>query len=184
MNINKNTKFLIALVLITFVVFHITCTLLFTLPDKFVSKPLRDFSFSYMYPIFNQGWALFAMPPHINKELWISYQNKNGKWSKWIQPFSENLKRHQKFRITGDSKILLAESSILHYLEKENFLQFKIAEELKGDTNSVYYLALKYAVCQHLKIEKIEYKKIQIRVLFREYSNPQITKTLNYSSKK
>ena len=181
MKLSKNIKYLFALLLSVFVVFHILFTLLFTLPEKFVSKPLKDISFSYIYPIFNQGWALFAPAPHINKELWICYQNKQGKWSKWSQPFYSNLSTHQKFRITGDSKIVLAQSSILHYLEKENWQKFGDNIELKGDTNSVYFSALKFAVFQYQKSQNIESRKIRIKILFTEYDKPKITKTLYYS---
>jgi hypothetical protein len=183
MNINKNIKFFCAFFLAAFFVFHLVCTLLYTLPEKFVSKPLKEFSFSYIYPIFNQGWALFVPVPQTNKELWVSFQNKQGRWSKWSKPFISNLNRHHTFRITGDSKIVLAESSILHYLEKENLQQFGITKELNGDTNSVYFSALKFAVCQYLKKEKKEFKKISIRVLFNAYSNPENTKTVYYSFK-
>ena len=181
MKINRTIKYGIAGLLAAFFMFHIVCTLLFTLPERFVSKSLKFFSFSYMYPIFNQGWALFAPAPYINKELWLSYQNKNGKWSIWMEPFSKNLKQCQQFRVTGDSKIILAESSILHYLEKENWQQFGITKELNGDTNSVYFFALKYAVSQHLKKEKIDFTKVQIRLLLSEFNTPEIKKTVYYS---
>jgi hypothetical protein len=184
MNINKNIKFFIACFLTVFFIFHLVCTLLYTLPEKFVSKPLREFSFSYIYPLFNQGWALFAPAPTINKELWVCYQHKNGKWSKWQQPFSNNLQNHQKFRITGDSKIVLAQSSILYYLEKENWLKFGQTVELNGDTNSVYFSALKFAVLKHLAKEKKEFKDIKIRVIFSSYDDSGNTKTLFYSINK
>jgi hypothetical protein len=184
MTINKGVKYFFVFVLSVFFIFHLVCTLFFTLPEKFVSKPLKDYSFSYIYPFFNQGWALFAPAPAINKELWVCYLNKQGKWSKWIQPFSKNLQKHQKYRITGDSKIVLAESSILHYLEKENWHQFGQKLELNGDTNSVYFSALKFAVLKHLAKEKVEFKEVQIRVIFSKYNDSRNTKTLFYSVNK
>lgn len=184
MNINKNIKFFFAFFLIVFFVFHLVCTLLHTLPEKYVFKSLKSFSFSYTNPLFNQGWALFAPPPSVNKELWICYQYKNGNWSKWEQPFSKNLQNHQKFRITGDSKIVLAQSNILYYLEKENLLKFGQTVELNGDTNSVYFLALKFAVLKHLAKEKIEFKNIKIRVIFSAYDDSKNKKTLFYTINK
>jgi hypothetical protein len=78
----------------------------------------------------------------------------------------------------------LAQSSILYYLEKENWLKFGQTVELNGDTNSVYFSALKFAVLKHLAKEKKEFKDIKIRVIFSSYDDSGNTKTLFYSINK
>lgn len=78
---------------------HFGFTLLYVLPERLVGNTLRTWSTSYMYPVFHQGWSLFA-PDVANwqSELYYRYY-LNGEWSDWTSTSEiEGVTSHPKMR--------------------------------------------------------------------------------------
>lgn len=177
---NKLLVYGVSFVLFALYLFHFVFSLFFTLPQNLVPQKAKSISFSYIYPLFNQGWALFAPPPTYNKEVWIKYQQNNKQWSNWVQPFKENLNLYHSNRLSGNFLIVLTESSTLHYLLEENKLKTQNKKALVGDTSSVYFKSLRFCLKKHLLNRNVEFNDLKIKVLFysTEKNNPSFS--LNY----
>lgn len=147
-----------------FLTIHVLFTLLYVLPDNIIPAYLQQKSSLYINPLFNQGWALFAPTPQVNKKVFVSYLQDNNRWSTLGNPFKHYLAAHQQHRFTANQKIVLMQSSTLHYLYFENEESFKMNKTIDGDTNSGYYKVLKHEVMQELLLQKKDFKKIKLLV--------------------
>ena len=143
---------------------HVLFTLFYVLPDNLVPVSLKQKSGVYMYPLFKQGWALFAPTHQVNKKIYVSYLQNNKQWSAWENPFKHYLLSHQQHRFTANQKIVLMQSITLHYLFFENKELFKTNKTIVGDTNSDYYKVLKHEVTQELLLQNKEFEKIKLLV--------------------
>jgi hypothetical protein len=159
------------IVLVLFFLFHIFCTLFYTLPDNFVPQSAYEYSKKYMTPLFDQGWSLFAPVPEVNKKVYVRYCNKDN-WSEWQEPFDPYLQAYQKNRISVSGKIVLAMNSTLHYLYAENKENFKRTNLLKGDTTSGYFKVLKHALTE-LSSPQARADRMQMLVVFRTLNKTQ-----------
>ncbi|MGZ3903841.1 MAG: hypothetical protein ACXVC6_09110, partial [Bacteroidia bacterium] len=77
MKIFKNS---VVVILLLFAVVHLAFTLCYSLPDDLVPPAVKRKSAAYCEPFFAQGWALFAPVPEVNKKIYVSYLQKDGKW--------------------------------------------------------------------------------------------------------
>ncbi len=151
-----------------FLLAHLTFTLLYTLPPNLVSCSLKQKSSSYINPLFNQGWALFAPVPQQNKKVYVSYLQMDNTWGKWQDPFEKYLRVHQSERLSANGKVVLILSSTMHYLYYENEEKFKTKKIVSGDTTSGYYKVLRNEVERKLLWNYKENKKIKLII---EYTN-------------
>lgn len=147
-----------------FLTIHVLFTVLYVLPDNIVPVSLKQKSSVYINPLFNQGWALFAPTPQVNKKVYVSCLQTNNQWSAWENPSKHYLVAHQQHRFTANQKIVLMQSSTLHYLYFENEGLFKTNKIITGDTTSGYYKVLKHEVTQELLLQKKEFRKIKLLV--------------------
>ena len=160
----KIFRLFIISVFVLFLTIHVLFTLLYVLPDNIVPASLKQKSSVYINPLFNQGWALFAPTPQVNKKVYVSYLQENKQWSVWQNPFKHYVEAHQQHRFTANQKIVLMQSSTLHYLYFENQELFKTKDTIVGDTNSGYYKVLKHEVAQELLLQKKQFQKIKLLV--------------------
>ncbi|MEO8867343.1 MAG: DUF5819 family protein [Bacteroidia bacterium] len=151
-----------------FLTIHVVFTLVYTLPDTIISSSLKQKSSVYINPLFNQGWALFAPTPQVNKKVYVSYLQDNNEWSVWQDPFKKYLAKHQLHRFTTNGKIVLMESSTLHYLYFENEELFKTENVFEGDTTSGYYKVLKREITQELLREKKPAQQVKLLVQYND----------------
>lgn len=148
-----------------FLIIHTSLTLLYVLPENLTPSTLKEKSKSYIAPLFDQGWSLFAPVPEVNKKVYVSYF-KNNKWSGWETPFDKYLYAHQSSRISANAKIILSVSSTLHYLYNENAEQLREKKNISGNISSGYFKVLKYAVERELANMGNPTKKIKLLVVY------------------
>ena len=153
------------------------------LPDNVIPASLKHRSSVYINPLFNQGWALFAPTPQVNKKVYVSYLQGDKTWSRWQDPFKHYLVAHQQHRFTANQKMVLMQSSTLHYLYFENEELFKTNKIVKGDTNSGYYKVFRQEVMQELLLQKKEFKKIKLLIEYTDaYCDNKQTHYIYYSN--
>ena len=133
-----------------------------------VAAPVKSVVTKYINPLFDQGWALFAPVPQVNKKVYVSCLQGNKQWSAWQDPFANYLIKHQSNRFTANGKMILKLSTTLHYLYFQNEELFKQKKNISGDTTSGYYKVLKNEVEQELLHQYKPCKNIRLIV---EYSN-------------
>jgi len=157
-------------ILILFFTGHLVSTLLFTLPANLTPDNLSSKAKIYMAPVFDQSWSLFAPVPEVNKKVYVSYLNETGIWSGWKAPFDKYQLIHQSNPMSASGKVVLLQSSILHYLYDENILQLKEKSIVRGDTSSGYFKVLRYSVTKELEKGGVKEKKIKMMVYYQSVS--------------
>ncbi|MEO8759262.1 MAG: DUF5819 family protein [Bacteroidia bacterium] len=162
----KIFRFILIALFGLFLIIHVLFTLVYTLPENIIYSSIKQKASIYINPLFNQGWALFAPTPQVNKKVYVSYLQDDNKWSVWQNPFKKYLAKHQLHRFTANGKIVLMQSNTLHYLYFENEELFKTKNVVEGDTTSGFYNVLKYEVTQELLKEKKSSKKIKLLVQY------------------
>ena len=161
----KIFKIFIVAALVLFFVVHISCTLLYTLPSDLTHDGLADKAKIYMAPVFDQSWSLFAPIPEVNKRVYISYLNEKGEWLDWEAPFDKYLSTHQSNPLSASGKLVLMQSSTLHYLYEENKASFVTQSIIKGDTSSGYFKVLRYSVVHEIFKKEVP-QKMKIMVSY------------------
>jgi hypothetical protein len=156
-----------------FLSLHLLFTLLYVLPGNIIPLSLKQKASGYINPLFNQGWALFAPTPAVNKKVLVSYLQENKQWSNWQDPFKNYSAEHQLHRFTANGKIILMKSSTLHYLYFENQDRFDRGKIIWGDTTSGYYKVLKHEVTQELCGQHTSFTKIKLLI---EYTSADCDK--------
>ncbi|HWY38107.1 MAG TPA: DUF5819 family protein [Bacteroidia bacterium] len=159
-------KLLITGSLVLFLVVHTSFTLIHVLPENMAPLSIKEKTKNYMAPLFDQGWALFAPVPEVNKKVYVSYSADGKNWSEWKAPFNRYLYAHQSFRASVNAKIVLLQSGALHYLYNENEVQLKQRKNIVGDTSLGYFRVLKYAVQQELQNKGAQVKKMKLLVIY------------------
>ena len=149
-----------------FLLIHVLFTLLYVLPENMVAPSVKARAGRYINPLFDQGWALFAPVPQVNKKVYVSYLQDNKQWSKWEDPFRSYLNKHQSNRFTANGKMVLISSTTLHYLHFENEALLKDKRVVMGDTTSDYYKVLKHEVDQVLTKEYKNHQKERLMVVY------------------
>ncbi len=162
----KNFRIVIIFSLILFLVIHTSFTLMYVLPENISSVYLKEKSKSYISPMFDQSWSLFAPVPEVNKKVFVCYQMKNEKWSGWEEPFVSYLYAHQSSRISANAKIVFSISNTLHYLYNENASTLSEKENIVGNYSSGYFKVLANAVKNKLRHENKESQKLKILVVY------------------
>ncbi len=126
-----------------------------------------------MGPVFDQGWSLFAPVPKVNKNVYVSYSDSNGNWSDWNDPFSFYQYQAYTNRVSACQRIVLAESSTLHYLYAESEITFYKTKMFPGNIHSGYFSVLKHIVVQELNNRKTAFEKIKMMVVFTNVKTKQ-----------
>ncbi|MFT3765949.1 MAG: DUF5819 family protein [Minicystis sp.] len=96
-------RYLVTLVIVTAVLFHMVMTALYLGPSNLARDGLGDLVTRYMQPFFIQNWHLFSPNPGVNTyKLWVDC-NDDGQWTDtWIAL----QKKHENDRFAGLAKLL------------------------------------------------------------------------------
>ncbi|HXB40846.1 MAG TPA: hypothetical protein VNZ49_09915 [Bacteroidia bacterium] len=160
----KGFKFFILGALLLFLVIHTLCTVIYVLPQNFTPPFFYNKAKTYIAPVFNQSWNLFAPVPEINRTVFVSYCDKENKWTDWSDPFSHYQYEANANRLSVSEKMVLAKSSTLHYIYEENKEALAKKKMLAGNSGSGYFSVLKHMVQRELQSKNPE--KIKVIVLF------------------
>jgi hypothetical protein len=163
MRIFKNA---VVVALVLFLGVHIACTVLYVLPDNLVPVSLRQKSKRYIAPLFDQGWALFAPVPEVNKKVYVSCSHDGKQWSGWEAVLNEYVPIHQSNRMSGSGKVVLSVSSTLHFLYSENADELKLKKNIVGNNSSGYFKVLKQAIENKLMWQYKENKNLRVLVIY------------------
>lgn len=95
---------------------HLVCTALYLIPLNPLSNYYLRYVATYMAPIFDQNWKLFAPEPSIQyHRLW--YRCKNGPdWSMWNDPTESLVKQYQHNRLSTMGKLRYIQENISRML--------------------------------------------------------------------
>lgn len=93
-----------------------------------------------MWPVFHQGWSLFAPePPVREKSLQIRVKDK-GQWQPWISPGTKNLQAHEGYRPSRANVLFRIEQNIAYWVWKEAETARGIYEAKGGEFDRDKYL--------------------------------------------
>jgi hypothetical protein len=104
----KQKIYVVAAACIPLVLFciHITCTVLYNIPENPVTKEYMPLVNRYMEPLFSQNWHLFAPEPATRMvKLWYRVKLNNS-WQHWQDPMEPVLEKHRHNRATYHAKLL------------------------------------------------------------------------------
>lgn len=162
----KIFKVAVTIALLLFFVVHTAYTLLFTLPENLVPARSKEHSKKYMFPVFDQGWALFAPAPELTKKVYVKYQRQNGEWSGWETPFDNYLNDARSNRFNAKEKLVLSINSALHYLYTEHEQKLQQKKNVPGNLLSGFYRVLKYACVRQLANDGNLAQQIKLLVVY------------------
>jgi len=128
-------------------VLHFVLILLHNTPEKYMTSRMESYSHLYSYPLFHQGWALFAPDPQRkSKRMEIRYAWE-GEWHDWIRPEADFEQGHQCYRMLSSSKMFHVTQSAVYFLwlEKDMFDQQELKAEEYYTNSQGYNLACHFA---------------------------------------
>jgi len=150
--LNKRHYLTVGGLLVLFV--HFSFTSLYTVPPLPAPQALKDLSRQYMYPMFHQGWQLFAPDvPHYQTGLFFR-SNTEGEWSAWKEAGTGD-EGFNHFRLKYVSRKLsmvlnssmAAERTKLYYYKGEP--QYDKVVTGMGFNQSLYFCAMQYKFLKH-----------------------------------
>lgn len=104
-------------------VLHFVMTLLHNTPEKYLTSRMESYSHLWCYPVFHQGWALFAPDPQdMTKHLDMRFL-ANGQWGDWYRAEDICMDQHLKYRLSHYSKLChVAQNATYHlWLELDKY---------------------------------------------------------------
>jgi hypothetical protein len=127
---------------------HFLLTFLYCSPSELIGPRLSSYARYYTYPVFQQGWALFAPEPQqYGKTLEYRYRQDN-EWQQWIVPAQRYYDGHVSKRHGADSeKYFLAQQTALYlWIEKDRYASSDLSEldfypDTYGYMQANYYAA-------------------------------------------
>lgn len=126
-------------------VFHFTMTILHNMPERYLSPRMESYSHLWCYPVFHQGWALFAPEPQdMTKHMDMRYYIDDS-WSDWYRAEDICMDEHLKYRVTHYSKLChVAQNATYHlWMELDRFYQ------QESPPDSYYPSATGYGIAMH-----------------------------------
>jgi hypothetical protein len=122
-------------------------TVLHNTPEKYLTPRMESYSHLWCYPVFHQGWALFAPEPqdmtkHMDMRFLI-----DGDWSEWHRAEDICMEEHLKYRISHYSKLChVAQNATYHlWMELDRFENQDDIPENYYPTASGYGIAMHFA---------------------------------------
>lgn len=116
---NEKNKIRIGFAAFLFVVFHTLLICIYAAPQGVVPNRLKELSSTYVYPIFDQQWSMFAPCPTMDHEVEIRYQWEGGDSTGWIFPNSEVQQYHRWLRGSHHGELMLAEYNLLYWVSRD-----------------------------------------------------------------
>lgn len=126
-------------------VVHFSMTVLHNVPERYLSPRMESYSHLWCYPVFHQGWALFAPNPQdMTKHMDMRFYFDNS-WSEWYRAEDICMTEHLKYRVTHYSKLChVAQNATYHlWMELDRFDQQEI------DAQTYYPKATGYGIAIH-----------------------------------
>lgn len=134
--------------------------MIYAFPDEWMPKKAKEIVSPYVYPIFDQHWAMFAPCPLIEGNIKIEIMDKDGV-VQTLRPFEDALHTHRIFRVTHHGDVSIQASNLIHWVAADNLdysdgsLSNRAVE--KNDlVNTLSYTLLKrmvYGYAQNLNIK-------------------------------
>lgn len=93
--------------------------MIYALPDEWMPKKAKEIVSPYVYPIFDQRWAMFAPCPLIEGEITIEIMDKDGV-VQTLRPFEDDLNTHRIFRLTHHGDISIQGANLIHWVAADN----------------------------------------------------------------
>lgn len=134
---------------IFFALIYLAIVFIDTAPNSVVPAASKRFASQLLPGFLGQSWGLFAPPPS-DQNLLYRYKTDQ-KWSKWIEPLKNEVKKHQKYRVTYHRRLCLSLYNlswwVQHYPENE-----------QRKESAVHYLNSYTKFRYGVKPQDIEYK--------------------------
>lgn len=128
-------------------VFHFTMTILHNTPERYISSRMDSYSHLWCYPVFHQGWALFAPKPQdMTKHMDMRFYSQDS-WTDWYRAEDICMTEHLKYRVTHYSKLChVAQNATYHlWLELDRFEQQDLSAEAYYPSATGYGIAIHFA---------------------------------------
>lgn len=130
---------LIALLVLAFLVWHFVAGLSLQLPKESLPGGLRNMTWHYARPAFNQNWKLFAPePPRHNKRLFLRYRYTDGTYSEVLDPAKEWRQNASRNPLSPEGKLYQLCQNIAHYMFQD--YQMSVSTGRIGDSSSMEFL--------------------------------------------
>jgi hypothetical protein len=97
-------------------------------------------SAGYAYPLYEQGWNLFAPAPTTNYRF--AYRLRVGKeWGTWIYPLDEYHDKHDVLAFSSSGRHALAEYNLIYWIHSQLYKDFgsNYATSLKSIDDQVMF---------------------------------------------
>ena len=99
---------------------HFLITGLYLLPINPISSSLNGIIHSYVDPLFDQNWRLFAPNPStVSRKLLIRCQKRDLSWSSWYDPIASHQQKNFENRMSYHGKISYVFMSVATQLKTE-----------------------------------------------------------------
>ena len=102
-----------------FVIFHTVAIVIYAMPYAVIPHESKGIVTSYVNPVFDQKWNMFAPCPKINSHFRVKYYTSSGDSTRWYAPAQEVLAIHQNTRVTHFGELVLAESNLGYWLNAD-----------------------------------------------------------------
>lgn len=150
---------------------HFTMILLHNTPEKYLTPRMESYSHLYSYPMFHQGWALFAPEPQKkHKRMEMRYAS-DGAWGEWYRADRICIEEHRRYRVTHFSKLCHVTQNTTYHLWMDVDLfnqQKKNAVEYYGNSMG-YGIACEFAAnhAYHF-LDRSEFDSLQIKLVLED----------------
>lgn len=125
---------------------HFFLVALHCLPDDYIGERLNSYSHYYSYPVFHQGWGLFAPEPQRKyKRLEFRYASA-GEWGVWVHPELSSEENHFAWRMGPSSKVYHVNQGAAFHLWQE---QDRFEQQKKWDASQYFPRSMGYGVASH-----------------------------------
>jgi hypothetical protein len=124
---------------------HFFLIALHCLPDEYLSERWNSYAHYYSYPVFHQGWGLFAPEPQRKyKRMELRYASE-GAWSEWQHPEQWSEDAHFTWRLGPWSKVYHVNQGAAFHLWQEQD-RFEKQSKMAGD---YFPYSMGYGVAAH-----------------------------------
>jgi hypothetical protein len=145
----KTSKMLFTCIIALAIGFHFMWISVYCFPQHGNNTKIGILSRLYVYPIFQQNWALFVPAPDTERKLFVRYKTENT-FNRWEDILGREISIHKQNRLLGnESKVLLLSNSLIYELNSLNDEQSFISNK----KNNSEFKVLQFEVEHYLKSE-------------------------------
>lgn len=150
---------------------HFSMTILHVLPDNYISSRTESYSHLWCFPIFHQGWALFAPEPQSkHKRMEMRYASEDV-WTDWMRAERICMDEHIKYRVTHYSKLCQTTQNTIYFLWQDT----DIFSNQEKDAIDFYPASMGYIMsCEYAKnqsyhfLDELAFDSLQIRLILED----------------